>query len=447
MSADTKTRRKPLNYWLFAAIGLIVVFTAGVFLFAQSYFIVDELAVPNLVGMPHAEATAKLRDLGIEPISFVEQVSGVPSGTVTSQSIQSGTFVKTGRTIHLGVNNPPENALIPRLIDLNRDEALAWLDELNVPVGEIEYRYSDRAAGLVIAQQPDAGTLLGSLGAVYLTVSSGVRVGEIEIPDVIGDTIQDAQNFLARMGFTQVELVAQEVSAANPETVIAMHPEPGVKVVGSTPIVLSYAASTAVGVRVPDLHALSLREAQLNLAAAGLQLGHVTEVDTADFPAGIVQYAPDGITLPGTRIAVTINQLSPADREDLTEFDELFRDLIDEVGERDDGDVTADGDDQTPEEIIVQPEPRRGNQLVELPPAGDGARIVNFAFDPTFLGIPRLLNEPYELELIVQDDRGERSLFKTMADAGRPVASLIPVYGDAMLQTYIDGVFFQAWSP
>lgn len=441
-------RRKPLNYWLLAAIGLIVVFAAGVFLFARSYFIVDELTVPDLVGLPHAEATAQLRDLGIEPISFVEQVAGVASGTVTSQSIQPGVFVKSGRTIHLGVNNPPEDALIPRLIDLDRDEALAWLDELNVPVGEIEYRYSDRGAGLVIAQQPEAGTLLGDLGAVLLTVSSGVRIGEIEIPDVIGEDIQEAQDFLARMGFTQVELVAQEVSAANPDSVVEMHPEPGMHVVGSTPIVLSYAASTAVGVQVPELHELTLREAQLNLAAAGLQLGHVTEVDTSEFPPGIVQYAPDGFTLPGTQIAVTVNRLDPADREELTEFDELFRDLSDEFGVTDDEPRRAGATTDDQREVEEQPEPRRGSQLVELPPEGDGARIVNFAFDPTFLGIPRLLNESYELELIVQDDRGERSLFKTIAEAGRPVASLIPVYGDdVMLQTYIDGVFFQAWSP
>lgn len=426
-----------------------MVFVAGVFLFARTYFIVDELTVPALVGMPHAEATAKLRDLGIEPISFVEQVAGVASGTVTSQSIQPGSLVKSGRTIHLGVNNPPQDALIPRLIDLARDEALAWLDELNVPVGEIEYRYSDRSAGLVIAQQPEAGTLLGELGAVFLTVSSGVRVGEIEIPDVIGENIKEAQNFLARMGFTQVELVAQEVSSAHPDSVVAMHPEPGTRVVGSTPVVLSYAASTAVGVRVPELAGMSLREAQLNLAAAGLQLGHVTEVDTNEFPPGIVQYAPDEFTLPGTRIAVTVNQPDPTERAELTEFDELFQELADEFGESDSvGERGTAERPDTERDEAPPPEPRRGSQLVELPPEGDGARIVNFAFDPTFLGIPRLLNEPYELELIVQDERGERSLFKTMADAGRPVASLIPVYGDdVMLQTYIDGVFFQAWSP
>lgn len=437
-------RPRGVNLWLVSALLLTLVFALGVFIFGRSYFIVDELLVPDLVGLPHAEATAKLRDIGLEPISFIEQVSGVPSGTVTSQSISAGTQVKSGRTIHLGVNNPPQDALIPRLVGLNRDEALAWLDDLNVPVGEIEYVYADSTAGIVIGQRPEAGTLLGDFGAVFLTVSSGLRAGELEIPDVIGDDITAASARLKTLGFTQVELVAQDVSSAEAETVLAMHPEAGTFVVASTPVVLSYAASTATAVQVPDLAGLTLREAQQNLRNAGLLLGHVTEVSTTDFPPGIVQFAPDGFTLPETEIAVTVNRFGETETASDESFDDLLRNLEDRFAQ---GPSSTDRSTETDASVAV-PEPRRGSQLVELPPEGDGARIVNFAFDPTFLGIPRLLDQPYELELVIQDDRGERSLFKTIAEAGRPVSSLIPVYGDnAMLQTYIDGVFFQAWSP
>lgn len=441
MNETKTTRHGGVNLWLVSALVLTLVFALGVYIFGRSYFIVDELTVPDFVGMPHAEATVKLRDIGLEPISFLEQVAGVPSGTVTSQSIAPGTQVKSGRTIHLGVNNPPQDALIPRLVGLERDEALTWLDDLNVPVGEIEYVYADSTAGIVIGQRPEAGTLLGDIGAVFLTVSSGLRAGELEIPDVVGSDINSATERLKTLGFTQVELVAQDVSSADAETVLAMHPEAGTFVVASTPVVLSYAASTAIAVQVPELSGLSLRDAQRELLAANLRVGHVTEVSTTEFPPGIVQYAPNGFTLPETEIAITLNRASGEDATEEADFDDLLRDLENRFGREE----TSEPEPSTPAEV---PEPRRGSQLVELPPEGDGARIVNFAFDPTFLGIPRLLQSPYELELVIQDDRGERTLFKTMAEAGRPVSSLIPVYGDnAMLQTYIDGVFFQAWSP
>ncbi|HZW98562.1 MAG TPA: hypothetical protein VFF10_00745, partial [Trueperaceae bacterium] len=77
-----------------------------------------------------------------------------------------------------------------------------------------------------------------------------------------------------------------------------------------------------------------------------------------------------------------------------------------------------------------------------------GSRTIPFTFDPTFMGVRRLLEEPYRLQLIVSDERGERTVFDEELDPGEVASTSVPVYGpDALLQTYIDGVFFQAWRP
>ena len=71
-----------------------------------------------------------------------------------------------------------------------------------------------------------------------------------------------------------------------------------------------------------------------------------------------------------------------------------------------------------------------------------------FSFDPTHMGVRKLLEEPYQLRVVVSDERGERVVLDRRVAAGERVTTSVPVYGqEAMLQTYIDDVFFQAWRP
>jgi hypothetical protein len=62
--------------------------------------------------------------------------------------------------------------------------------------------------------------------------------------------------------------------------------------------------------------------------------------------------------------------------------------------------------------------------------------------------VRRLLEEPYNLRLVITDDLGERTALDEQLDAGEIATTTVNVYGsEAMLQTFIDGVFFQAWRP
>ena len=64
------------------------------------------------------------------------------------------------------------------------------------------------------------------------------------------------------------------------------------------------------------------------------------------------------------------------------------------------------------------------------------------------MGVKRLLESRYNLTLVVTDDLGERTLLDSEVEPGTVVSTSVLVYGDApLLQTFIDGVFFQAWRP
>ena len=64
--------------WL--AVGLVLLLTAATFVVvdARRYFTVSEYTLPDLVGLPYEQATALLRREGLEPVTFVEHVLGLP---------------------------------------------------------------------------------------------------------------------------------------------------------------------------------------------------------------------------------------------------------------------------------------------------------------------------------------------------------------------------------
>jgi len=404
---------------------VLLVLAAFVVLDASRYFAVGEEVLPDLVGMQFEAATKVLRSHGFEPVAYVEHVEGVAAGTVTSQSPQAGAIVKRLRSIHLGVNTPPAAAVLPDLRGMAEEVAVARASELNLPLGTTEYQHSDRAAGTVVSQDPAGGQRLADGGSLSLVVSSGPERAAVELPDLVGADVDAAVQQLQRLGFGRVETLASGVSFDRPRAVVAMQPAAGTAVPPGTPVLLHYSLSTATAVRVPDVVGMPQWRAQLALTAAQLRVGTVTYVTDPEQPEGVVAAQPDGYTVPGTPVFLTVNGGPPTNP-----LSDLFPPGL------------QTGPDLSP---AVRPPPGTpgGNAAT-----ADGSRLVPFTFDPTNMGVKRLLDQPYQLKLVVTDDEGERVVLDRRVGAGQSVTTSVLVYGqDAMLQTYIDDVFFQAWRP
>lgn len=423
--------------WLAAALILLVGVAAATAMNLRDYFTVDEVRLPDLVGMSQDQAALVLRREGLEPVSFVQHVAGAAPAAVVSQAPLPGSVVKRGRTVHLGVNTPPADARLPDLVGMREGDALQRLGELGVVVGAVNYEASERPAGTVIAQVPVGGERLAAGGSFQLVVSRGRDLPLLTIPDLQGQSLASAVAELRRIGFTRVETLPSTVSFTAPDSVVGMHPGPGAQVRASTPIALHYSLSSTNVVSVPDVIGYPQWRAQLSLQAAQLRVGPITYVDDPEQPQGVLAVSPTGYTLPGTPILMTINGAEPAP---LPGFDLPLGDGggTDGIGV-DPGISTNQGGTQTGTETI----PGTNSQL-----QSDGSRVVPFNFDPTFMGVRRLLEQQYSLRLVISDDRGERTVVDTLAQPGEVVSASVTVYGDeALLQTYIDGVFFQAWRP
>ncbi|HZJ10012.1 MAG TPA: PASTA domain-containing protein [Trueperaceae bacterium] len=416
-------------------LGIAAVLLAAVAIFTainmRDYFTVPEVQLPDLIGVQQEDAAAVLRRHGLEPVSFVEYVEGATPGAVTSQSPAPGAVVKKGRTVHLGINTVAAEARVPDLLGMREVDAKQRAQELNLPLGTITYEASERPAGTVIAQTPEGGIRFGIDERLRLVISRGQDLARVELPDLKGVDVKAAQAELARLGFNQVETVPSSVSFTEARAVVGMAPPAGTEVVQSTPIALHYALSSRNVVSVPEVVGYPQWRAQLSLRAAQLAVGQITYVQDPSKPEGVVAVQPTGYTLPGTPVLLTINGEPNA-------F--AFPDSTSPL---------PGVDDVTPG--VVDRPPGAGLDAGQADrPAGpaDGARQVPFTFDPTFMGVRRLLEEPYQLRLVITDDRGERTVLDRSLAAGEILSTTVDVYGEeAMLQTYIDDVFFQAWRP
>lgn len=417
--------------WLAVASAILVGAMVITALNVRDYFTVSEVTLPDVVGMRHDEAAQVLRRIGLEPVSFVEHVATAEPDAVTSQAPPAGATVKRGRTIHLGVNTAAAAERVPDLTGMREADARQRVRDLNLPLATTVYEVSDRPMGTIIGQSPEGGTQLAPDEELTIVVSRGRELPKVAIPELSGTRLEEAVAQLEGLGFGRVETVPSTVSFTQAGDVVSVWPPPGTEVVLSTPVIVNYALSSRNVVQVPDLIGMPQWRAQLALRAAQLQIGPVTFVQDPAQPQGVIDVQPTGYTLPGTPVLLTIN----GEPSGPTLFPEFGLP----------GDSPGGVDDLTPGRSRDDASAAGSGPAVV---AGDGSRTIPFTFDPTFMGVRRLLEEPYRLELVVSDERGERTVFDEEMGPGEVASTSVPVYGpDALLQTYIDGVFFQAWRP
>lgn len=399
-----------------------------------------EVRVPDASGLGYETAAARMRDAGLEPRAFVEVDRAAAPNAVVSQSPEAGSSVRPGRIVALGVNGLAEVAPVPTLVGLREADAAARADAVGVPVEWVAYVGSERPVGTVVAQEPAAGAALGHGEGVRLTVSRGPGEAAVVLPDLVGRTLDDAAAELEALGIRHVEEVAAAVSFDRPRSVTDQRPAAGSSVLPSTPVTLVYALEGTRIVQVPEVEGFPLWRAQLTLRAAQLDLGAVQRVDDPALPEGVVEVRPAGYTIVGSPVSLVVNgRAVVGDRP----FDPFGEDRPPGFGV-DVGATPGDGMADLGEGDAVDDVPAPGTTVAQA----DGSRLIPFRFDPGSVGVASLTREPYRLTLVVADAEGERTVLDRDLAAGEAVSLSVRVVGDEpLVQTFINGSFFQAWRP
>lgn len=156
--------------------------------------------VPDLQGYPLDKAKSELKESGLEPGMVTRQFNDdVTRGSVISSAPGTGSKVRSGSAIELTVSkgSPVD---VPDVTGASPADARAELEEAGLKVKIAPTRVnSEFDAGQVAQQTPANGRQAAEGDTVTLTLSKGPEM--IEVPDVVGDSVDDAKAALEAAGF------------------------------------------------------------------------------------------------------------------------------------------------------------------------------------------------------------------------------------------------------
>lgn len=160
----------------------------------------ETVRVPDLDGYRLDKARSLLEDEGLEPGMVTRELSdSVPRDAVISTEPGKGTEVRAGTAVKLTVSkgSPVD---VPDVTGDDPEDARAELEEAGLKVEIADGRiHSEHDAGKVARQTPGAGGEAAEGDTVTLTLSKGPEM--VEVPDVVGDSVDEARDKLEGAGF------------------------------------------------------------------------------------------------------------------------------------------------------------------------------------------------------------------------------------------------------
>ena len=185
-----------------------------------------------------------------------------------------------------GGNDQEEEVQQVEMIDLlgmTEDEARQELEDMGLKLGVIGTASSDEyEEGEIMEQNVDEGEMVDEGSTIRVTISSGV--GEIDIPNVAGQTREAAESALEEAGF-KVNTTFEYSSDVASGVVISQSPTGQGKEGDTITIVVSQGVRT---VNVPNVVGQSQANATSTLNASGLNVGSVTTEHSSSVAEGNV---------------------------------------------------------------------------------------------------------------------------------------------------------------
>ena len=159
-------------------------------------------------------------------------------------------------------------------------------------------------SGIPPDERPDGRrTWLTVLGVLLVLAALGVAAfflvrslvppeQELTVPDVVGETEEEAEDILEELGF-QVRFEREFSDEERRGIVIAQDPEPDTPGEEGDAVTLTISKGEQ-GVEVPSVIGLSLDEATSVLAEAGLEVGNVTSEESEEEEGTVLEQDPPG---------------------------------------------------------------------------------------------------------------------------------------------------------
>lgn len=290
-------------------VALVVTLTIGVVALAVALFLnvrsdsdpsdatiaepTEALRVPEVVGLAWEDADQALRASGFVrnagfalSINFEER-DDVEENLVFSQMPEPGTLLDTGTdpptVLTLFVSSGAVTVQIPAVVGVTYEDAAELLSGIGLQVSRNDIRSDVVEAGIVIDQSIRSGDERPQGVEITLTVSSGR--GEVIVPDLVAQSLSDAQITLARLRLQTV--IERENSTLFPEDTVMRTSPPadvGVEIDSVVTLVISDGPATATVPSLDELDSTNPVDVASSLEALGFNTRIQETERTADDP-------------------------------------------------------------------------------------------------------------------------------------------------------------------
>ncbi|MFB7412178.1 Stk1 family PASTA domain-containing Ser/Thr kinase [Streptomyces sp. NPDC056202] len=226
--------------------------------------------VPAVLGQTEAEATRRITDAGLDVGTTKRAFSDVyERGAVMAVDPAPGERLRGNGAVTLTLSRGPELVKVPNLKNKPLAEARRVLEEEGLAAGVITRKFSDTVAqGAVIGSDPEPGTERNPDSAVALVVSKGAP---IDVPDVTGETVDDATALLQEEGLKVVVATERVHSPEAAGSVAAQSLAEGSRAAEGDTVTLTVSKGPRL-VEVPDVVGESVDDARTALEDEGFEV-------------------------------------------------------------------------------------------------------------------------------------------------------------------------------
>lgn len=203
------------------------------------------VAVPDTKNLPYEKAARVLEQHGLQAERGVRQYDpSLPREVVLEQNPEAHQQVKPGRRVYLNVNSGDTPRLrMPNLVHLSRRQAINQIEAHQLQVGPIRIdSIPSPYKNTVTRQRPAPGDTVRQGSSVRLWISPGQGEEIVEVPDVRGIPLAQADSLLLLAHRLRTVLVNDTTGMGEqnaPVRVSRQRPQPGTSVRAGTEIRLT----------------------------------------------------------------------------------------------------------------------------------------------------------------------------------------------------------------
>ncbi len=218
-----------LFYYITGGLILFAILIAGLlnFFVMPNYTNFNEgVTVPDVTKISLAEAEELLEHYGLRHEVLDRRANAVyPANYIIDQAPSPLQIVKPNRKIYLTVNTEIRpTAVVPNVVDMSLTNARIQIENYGFTVGSTSYETA-RFRNTIIRQSLTPGDTVDRGAVVNLVVSDGLGGRVVDVPDIVGNTLTEAQQKIRRSGLIVEDIRYEATRDAVPNTVLSFTPD------------------------------------------------------------------------------------------------------------------------------------------------------------------------------------------------------------------------------